>query len=152
MKLRRNPSEGAEVASESLNDIMFFLLLFFLLISTMSTPQVIKADLPEATAAKQVNKQPVALSVTKDDANNLHYFIGSEEITIDQLEGKLQATIKKMEGETAKLQSENAGEAVTPTVVLRMDKGLKVTNLVDILKVGEKIKCKLVLATTPAKG
>jgi biopolymer transport protein ExbD len=152
MKLRRNPSEGAEVASESLNDIMFFLLLFFLLISTMSTPQVIKADLPEATAAKQVNKQPVALSVTKDDTGTIHYFLGPEETPIDQLEGKLQSMLKKMESATAKLQSENTGEAVAPTVVLRMDKGLKVANLVDVLKIGEKIKCKLVLATSPVKG
>jgi biopolymer transport protein ExbD len=48
MKLRRKKSFEAEVATSSLNDIMFFLLLFFLIISTIANPNVIKVLLPKA--------------------------------------------------------------------------------------------------------
>ncbi|MFZ4800138.1 MAG: biopolymer transporter ExbD, partial [Bacteroidia bacterium] len=46
MKLRRKKRFEAEVATSSLNDIMFFLLLFFLIISTIANPNVIKVLLP----------------------------------------------------------------------------------------------------------
>ncbi len=50
MKIRRKSRFAPEVFTHSLNDIMFFLLLFFLIISTMSNPNVIKLMLPKASA------------------------------------------------------------------------------------------------------
>ena len=53
MNLRRRHREDAEVESSSLNDIMFFLLLFFLIASTLANPNVIKIMLPCPTGTKQ---------------------------------------------------------------------------------------------------
>ena len=46
-----------------MNDIMFFLMLFFLIASTMVNPNVIKLLLPNAKSSKQVMKQPITVSV-----------------------------------------------------------------------------------------
>ena len=61
MKIERRKSRAAEVYTASLNDIMFFLLLFFLIISTMVTPATIRVLLPkskttdDAVIKKQIN-------------------------------------------------------------------------------------------------
>lgn len=50
---KRNERTRAEVSTSSLNDIMFMLLLFFLIISTMVNPSVIKLTLPKSTSSEQ---------------------------------------------------------------------------------------------------
>ena len=52
MKIQRRKRFAAEVSTASLNDIMFFLLLFFLIISTLANPNVIKIMLPKAKQRK----------------------------------------------------------------------------------------------------
>jgi len=53
MKLRKIKKEGAEVAAEAMNDIMFFLMLFFLIVSTLANPNVIKLAVPSSKAKKR---------------------------------------------------------------------------------------------------
>ncbi|MBK8723165.1 MAG: biopolymer transporter ExbD [Saprospiraceae bacterium] len=134
MNLRRKHSEGAELAAESMNDIMFFLLLFFLIISTLVNPNVIKLMLPNAKQAKQMNKQPITLSVNE----HLEYFINNNSVPIssNNLESMLAYEIKKTND---------------PTIVLRLDRSLKIQDLVDVLQIGEKLKCKMVLASQNKK-
>ena len=132
MQLRRRKSEGAEVSTESLNDIMFFLLLFFLIISTMANPNVIKLSLPTAKAAKQMTKQPVQLSVKADKST----WIGSEEVPEGLLESRLTAIAANM---------------LEPTIVLRIDRSLTIQDLVKVLSIGEKLKLRIVMASAPEK-
>ena len=82
MNLRRKHQEDAELSTESLNDIMFFLLLFFLIISTMANPNVIKLMLPKSANNEQLQKQQVNLGVTKDK----QYSINKKPVPFDQLE------------------------------------------------------------------
>ena len=71
MKIRRRHKNDAEVSTHSLNDIMFFLLLFFLILSTMAHPNVIKVLLPESKeAASKESKQNAQLVV---DAQKQYY-------------------------------------------------------------------------------
>lgn len=133
MQLRRRPSEHAEVAAESMNDIMFFLMLFFLIISTLANPNVVKLALPQATASKQMNKQPVTVSVSKNEYNEPQYFLAKEPMSKDDLEKRLPNELKGIED---------------PTIVLRIDKGLTVKDLKEILKIGERLKVKMVMAST----
>ena len=135
MQLRRQKGEGAEVAAEAMNDIMFFLMFLFLIISSLANPNVIKLALPNAKVANQMPKQPVVVNVAKgaNDSAPL-IFIGKDQVTKEQLEAKLKTAL--------------AGEA-TPTVVLRVEKALAIQSLVDVLQIGEKLKCKMVLATAP---
>ncbi|NBQ48440.1 MAG: biopolymer transporter ExbD, partial [Sphingobacteriia bacterium] len=62
----RKKHRDAEVSTDSLNDIMFFLLLFFIILSTMVTPNAIKVALPESQAKPTIdNVKPIHVAVTK---------------------------------------------------------------------------------------
>ncbi len=128
MKIRRNRRFHAEVSTHSLNDIMFFLLLFFLIVSTVANPNVIKILLPKSQANQTINKQPVTLTVTEDK----HYYIDQREIEFNELESTLIAA------------SNNSPEF---TVVLRLPYNLQIQDLVDVMQIGAKNKFKMVLAT-----
>ena len=128
MRLRKHRREMAEVSTESLNDIMFFLLLFFLIISTLANPNVIKLMLPKSANNEQLAKQQVNLAVTKDK----QYSINKRPVPFDQLEAAITAEIAGLD---------------QPTVVLNFDRELSVQDLVDVMQIGTKIKVKMVLAT-----
>jgi len=135
MNLRGNKRRlTSHVETSSLNDIMFFLLLFFLITSTVVNPNVIKLLLPSGSTGKAVNKQTITVSVDKDN----NYFIDKKPVAKESLEVELGRA-------TAALTE--------PTVVLRIDATLNVQSLVDILEVGNRLKVKMIMATqTPKKG
>lgn len=129
MAIKRNKRFHVEVATSALSDIMFFLLLFFLIISTLANPNVIKVPLPKSDANEKTNKQHVTLTVTADKK----YFVDKDEVTREAIEAKLLA-------ETAKLNDE--------TVILRIPKTSEVQELVDLLGLGMKNNLKIIIATT----
>lgn len=128
MKIRRKARFAPEVFTHSLNDIMFFLLLFFLIISTMSNPNVIKLLLPKASATQQMYKKQITLSI--DDKKV--YYIDKTPIPFEQLETQLKTIFEGVEERT---------------IVLRVDKNLAVQDLVDVLELGAKQDIKMVMAT-----
>jgi biopolymer transport protein ExbD len=133
MQIKRNKHFKPEVSTSSLNDIMFFLLLFFLIVSTLANPNVIKLLLPSSKAAQELNKQQVTISVTEDKK----YFIDTKEVALSEIEPLLRtklATIKE------------------PTVILRFAYNLQVQDLVDVLEIGVKLKVKMVMATNKKAG
>lgn len=128
MKLRRQKHFTAEVATSSLNDIMFFLLLFFLIISTVANPSVIKLMLPRAATAQTLSKKQVVLSITQ----NKQYFLDNKEVLFDNLELSLSQIMQTI---------------TEPTIVVRADQSLTVQDLVDVLQIGSKLQLKMVIAT-----
>jgi biopolymer transport protein ExbD len=133
MKFKRQRRFEAEVQTSSLNDIMFFLLLFFLIVSTLGSPNVIKLLLPKSEkSSHDVSKQPVTLSITKDK----EYFIDKKQVNFPELEAKLLESTSKME---------------EPTVILRAEQTLTIQDLVDVMSMGARLKIRMVLATELAK-
>jgi len=128
MKIKRRHTEAAEVSTESLNDIMFFLLLFFLIISTLANPSVLKLTLPASEGHDVVNKQQVTLEVDKDH----NYVVNKTPVPFSDLE-----TALKFELERTKV----------PTIVLRLDNTLAIQDLSDVMNIGYKLGAKMVLAT-----
>lgn len=128
MNLRRRNRNVGEVYTASLNDIMFFLLLFFLITSTLATPNVLKLLLPSSKTSNQSIKHPLTISVTSD----LQYAVNNTPVTQDQLEETIRAAIK---------------DQTDPTALLKVDKTIQVQNLVDLLDIGNRLKIKMVLAT-----
>jgi biopolymer transport protein ExbD len=128
MKLKRSKYFAAEVSTSSLNDIMFFLLLFFLIISTLSNPNVIKVLLPNSKSAQSINKQQINLTVTSQK----EYYIDKQKIPFNMLEYELVGRVKDLE---------------SPTVILRFEHDLSIQDLVDVLQIGNHLKIKMVLAT-----
>lgn len=130
MPIKRNKRFHAEVATSSLSDIMFFLLLFFLIISTLANPNVIKMTLPKAKTNEKTNKQLISLSVTE----NKKYYIDKQEVVFDNLESTLLSKLDASKDQT---------------VVVRIPFNLQVQDLVDVLQIGVKNNLKFVIATSP---
>ena len=129
MNLRRKHKEGAEVSTESLNDIMFFLLLFFLIVSTLVSPSVIKLTLPSTRKGTSLeNKPKIVVEAGKDS----HFAVNGQECPFTALEQAIATEVNK------------TGEK---TVVLRIDNTLSVQDMVDVLQIGDKLGVKMVLKT-----
>ena len=130
MSIKRKRRFHAEVATSSLSDIMFFLLLFFLIISTLANPNVIKMTLPKAQSNEKTNKQYISLSVTEDKK----FYIGKQPVSFEELETTLMAKMDSTKDQT---------------VVVRIPFNLQVQDLVDVLQIGVKNNLKFVIATSP---
>jgi biopolymer transport protein ExbD len=129
MKLKRRHKEGAEVSTESLNDIMFFLLLFFLIVSTLANPSVLKLTLPNSAAHEQLDKQQITLEVNADH----EYVVNKTRIPFTDLESALQIELSKTTS--------------SRTIILKLDNSLSIQDLADIMQIGYKLGAKMVLAT-----
>ena len=133
MIIRRNKRFQPEVSTSSLNDIMFFLLLFFLIVSSLANPNVIKLLLPNSKSAQNLSKQQISISVTKDKK----YYIDSHQINFEDIEPLLKARISALQ---------------EPTIILRMEYTLTVQDLADLLEIGTRLKVKMVMATNKTPG
>ena len=131
MNLRkRHRGASAEVHTSAMNDIMFFLLLFFLIASTVTNPNVIKLVLPKSSTGQSVSKKTITVSVTKD----LRYYVDKKEVPVDGL----QATLSGYKTLASEL-----------TIVLYVDKTVAIQDVVQIMDIAQKLNIKLVLATEP---
>jgi len=105
MNLRKTLQQESEVFTDSLNDIIFILLMFFLIISTMANPNVVKVNNPRGSKDTKT-KQNIVVSINKDQK----FFIGQKEVPSLMLDSFI-----KMEVERVKLLVD------TPSVVINAD-------------------------------
>jgi biopolymer transport protein ExbD len=131
MNLRkRHKSASAEVHTSAMNDIMFFLLLFFLIASTVTNPNVVKLVLPKSSSGQSISKKTINVAITKD----LVYTVDKKVVPVDKLMDEL-STYKSMAKEL--------------TIVLSVDKTVAIQDVVQVLDIAQKLNIKLVLATEP---
>ncbi len=133
MNIQRKRRFKPEVSTSSLNDIMFFLLLFFLIVSSLANPNVIKLLLPDSKSAQTLDKQQITISVTRDK----RYFIDNQQISFRDIEQILKNKISAIK---------------EPTVILRLENSLSVQDLVDVLEIGTRLNVKMVMATNKKTG
>jgi biopolymer transport protein ExbD len=105
MNLRKSLHQESEVFTDSLNDIIFILLMFFLIISTMANPNVVKVNNPRGSKDTKA-KQNIVVTIDK----NQKFYIGQKEVPT----GLLDSFIKR-EVDRARLQID------TPSVVINAD-------------------------------
>ncbi len=115
----------------SLTDIIFLLLIFFMLTSTFVAPRAIKVVLPNASG-QTLAKQSLTVSITKDN----QYYVENRKVSEADLE-------QVISGQMNRLDRENA------SIVLRADKETKHEAVVNVLKLGPKLDIKVILATQP---
>jgi biopolymer transport protein ExbD len=127
MNIRKRFRTHPEMHTGALNDILFILLLFFLIVSTLANPNVIKVSNPKAKADTKA-KQTVVISVNKDQ----QLFIGAELIAIENLESKLQEYLSK--------------ETEKPTVVINGDSTSHLGTSIKIMQVIKKLGATPVMA------
>jgi biopolymer transport protein ExbD len=149
MNLRRRAREEAEVESSSMNDIMFFLMLFFLIASTLANPNVIKIMLPKAKTTSTIQTKPLILTVKFDERDetkqSIQYFIDNEKIPlpIQEVEARLIAA--------RDIFSDPENPENRMNVVLRLDRNLTVQQMVDVMEIGANLGIRMVLATDKSK-
>ena len=90
MNLRKRHKEESEVFTDSLNDILFILLMFFLIVATLANPNVIKVGVPRGTKDTKA-RQDIMVSIDK----NQQYYIGTTKVASTDFDSLLSLQIKK---------------------------------------------------------
>ena len=129
MALRNRNKVSPDFNMSSMTDIVFLLLIFFMLTSTLVSPNALKLLLPNSKA-KTLEKQTVSVSITKE----IVFFINERKVTENNLEREL------------KLLLENKQEAA---IILHTDKTVDIEFVVKVMDIAYRNKYKIVLATTP---
>jgi biopolymer transport protein ExbD len=137
MGLKKRNKFNAEFNMSSLTDIIFLLLIFFMLTSSLTSPNAKDLDRPKSNS-KTPSPQNVALSITPDGK----YFIDSDEVPERQLMEKLSQAISK---ERKKNAEKNINTEVT--VVLNVEMTERTGTIVKFMKMSNKLGVRLILAT-----
>jgi biopolymer transport protein ExbD len=117
-----------EMHNSALNDILFILLLFFLIVSTLANPNVIKLSVPKGTSNTKA-KQTVVVSID----GNKQFFVGTKRIPFEQLKAALAPAL--------------ANETLDPTIVINAEKSVPVEEIVNVMEIARELGAKTVLAT-----
>lgn len=133
MNLKNRKKGNVEVHTSALNDIMFFLMLFFLLASAVANPQVVKLLLPRSSSGQQANNQK-SITVSIDD--QLNYFVDKQPVSLENMEAKIQSFTQ---------------ENTDLTIVLYVARGVSIENTMQVFDVANKLKLKVVLAVEQKK-
>tara|TARA_B110000967_G_scaffold42359_1_gene42324 strand:- start:1540 stop:1932 length:393 start_codon:yes stop_codon:yes gene_type:complete len=129
MNLRGRNKITPEFNMSSMTDIVFLLLIFFMIASTLVTTNAIDILLPTASG-KTENKKSISVSIQKD----LVFYIDQKEVEVQNLESEL---LKLLQNETA------------PTLVLRAEKSVPVDYVVKVMDIANRNKYKIILAVNP---
>ncbi|MDI9320806.1 MAG: biopolymer transporter ExbD [Phycisphaerales bacterium] len=133
MNLRTQLRTSKDSATSALNDILFILLFFFLIISTLANPNLVKVSVPRA-ASNSKAKQTVV--VTVDSLQR--FFIGTRSIPPDSLQSAIAAAVAKSHDAEA-------------TVVINGDKKAQFDNIVAVMRAAQILKLKTVVAVDKEK-
>jgi biopolymer transport protein ExbD len=129
MNIRRKLRAHANVQTGPLNDILFILLLFFLIAATLANPNVIKLSQPRAKSDTKA-KQTVVVSI---DANKM-YYVGTTRVDGDSA---MKAALLPL------IQKEQQEE---PTVVINADKTVPLEYVVGVMRIARELNARTVLA------
>ena len=129
MNLRARNKITPEFNMSSMTDIVFLLLIFFMIASTLVTTNAIDILLPTASG-KTENKKSISVSIQKD----LAFYIDQKEVEVQNLESEL---LKLLQNEMA------------PTLVLRAEKSVPVDYVVKVMDIANRNKFKIILAVNP---
>jgi biopolymer transport protein ExbD len=132
MNIRKRLRSHPEVHTGALNDILFILLLFFLIVSTLANPNVIKVSNPKAKSDTR-SKQTVVITVDKDQ----HIFLAQQPVTMENLETELKAYLAK--------------ETDKPSVVINGDSTSHLGTAIRVMQVIKKLGATPVMAVDNSK-
>ena len=129
MSLRSKNKVSATFNMSSMTDIVFLLLIFFMLTSTLVSPNALKLLLPNSKS-KTLEKQTISVSITPE----IDYYIGDVQYPFESLEGELITRLS---------------QEVDPAIVLHADKSVDIEYAVKVMDIAYRNKFKVVLATNP---
>lgn len=129
MAIRRGSKVNAAFSSASMTDLMFLLLVFMLIATTLINPNALKLTLP--TSNNQIKEKPyTTVSITAD----LHYYVETSPVPLSGLEEALRQRLDGVE---------------SPTVSLHADKSVPIDNVVKVMNIAKNNRWTMILATSP---
>lgn len=129
MALKSKNKVSTNFSMSSMTDIVFLLLIFFVITSTLISPNALKLLLPKSSS-KTLSKQTISVSITKE----LEYYVNQDKVQFENIE--------------AILKQQLAGEE-DPSVILHAEKSVPIEEAVKVMDIANRNKYKLVLATAP---
>jgi len=129
MDIRGRNKISPEFSMSSMTDIVFLLLIFFMLTSTLVTVNALDILLPKAQGKTENNKS-VAVSITK----GLDFYVDRNKVNENDLEQNLTSLLSSQEN---------------PTIVLRAEEGVPIEKAVKIMDIANRNKFKVILAVRP---
>ena len=129
MALKSRNKVSAAFNMSSMTDIVFLLLIFFMLTSTLVSPNALKLLLPNSNA-KTLEKQTISISITAE----IDFYINEKKVNENSIEQELKLLI---------------GNDKEPAIILHTDKTVDIEHVVKVLDIAYNNKYKIVLATTP---
>jgi biopolymer transport protein ExbD len=128
MNLGSRNKIDASFSMASMTDLIFLLLVFFMLTSSFVTPSGLPVNLPTSKSSK-IEVQKISVTVTKD----LHYYVDDKRVTKGTLEGELKSRLGGAGG----------------SVVLHIDKDVPSEHLVYVAGIATSLEAKVIVATKP---
>ncbi len=129
MDLRSRSKVSVAFSMAGMTDIVFLLLIFFMLTSTLIVDNALKLSLPQST--NQVSEKPViTVSITKD----LEFYVEKTRVSVNELEPILKQRLDFR---------------IEPTISLYADRAVPLEQVVKVMNIAKNNKYKLILATTP---
>src|SRR3990167_5085803 len=129
MDIRGRNKISPEFSMSSMADIVFLLLLFFMITSTLVTTSALDILLPKASGITENNKA-TSVTITKD----LVFYIDSKIVDEEILEQDLLALLEGKE---------------EPTIVLRAEEGVPIEKAVKVMDIANRNRYKVILAVRP---
>ena len=129
MALRSRNKVSPDFNMSSMTDIVFLLLIFFMLTSTLVSPNALKLLLPNSKA-KTLEKQTISVSITKE----IDFFVNEDKVTESNLENQLKLLLE---------------DHMEPAIILHTDKTVDIEHVVKVMDIAYRNKYKIVLATKP---
>jgi len=128
MDLKSKHKVNANFSMSSMTDIIFLLLIFFMLTASFITPSGLPVNLPSSKSSEIV-MQKVSVTITK----NLDYFVNNKRVNRSSLESVLRSNLNGKEG----------------IVVLHCDAAVPVERLVEVAGIATSLRAKVSIATKP---
>jgi biopolymer transport protein ExbD len=129
MALRSRNKVSPDFNMSSMTDIVFLLLIFFMLTSTLVSPNALKLLLPNSKA-KTLEKQTISVSITKE----IDFFVNEDKVIESNLENQLKLLLE---------------DDMEPAIILHTDKSVDIEHVVKVMDIAYRNKYKIVLATKP---
>lgn len=133
MALKKRSKVSAEFSMSSLTDIIFLLLIFFMLTSTLVSPNALRLTLP-SSSSKTVAPQSFTISIK----NNGSYYLNGKEMSLGNIEQQLRVEFQK-------------GAEKKPTVVIAADKASQLSYTVQVMDLANRLGAQAIIATDPAR-
>jgi len=127
MNLKSRNKFSPDFQMASMTDLIFLLLIFFMLTSTLVSVNAMKLILPTSDV-KTTTKQTIAVSIDKD----LHYYVDQKKVSLGEIKGILK---------------ERLSNTPEPSIVLNVEKSVPIDNVVQVMNIGYDLKVDMVLAT-----